>query len=75
MCYSLILSSFGKISCYGSSINSIIFVQRLYQDMENRIELAKKLGRVSKSALIEHKGFSNWDSYKSKSDHDAMLHV
>lgn len=50
-------------------------MQKLYEEMENRIELAEKLGTVSKSALIEHRGFSNWDSFRSKTDHDAMLHV
>ncbi|XP_042065291.1 cellulose synthase-like protein E2 [Salvia splendens] len=48
---------------------------KLYEDMENRIELAKKLGTVSKSTLIEHTGFSSWDSYTPKTDHDAILHI
>ncbi|KAG6423878.1 hypothetical protein SASPL_114283 [Salvia splendens] len=50
-------------------------IKKLYEDMENRIELAKKLGTVSKSTLIEHRGFSSWDSYRSKTDHDAILHM
>ncbi|XP_057795222.1 cellulose synthase-like protein E1 [Salvia miltiorrhiza] len=50
-------------------------LKKLYEEMENRIELAKKLGTVAKSALIDHRGFSSWDSYRSQTDHDAMLHI
>ncbi|KAK6154479.1 hypothetical protein DH2020_008727 [Rehmannia glutinosa] len=50
-------------------------VKKLYQVMENKIELATKLGRISKSALLEHKGFSKWDSFVSQKDHDAILQI
>ncbi|KAH6775830.1 cellulose synthase like E1 [Perilla frutescens var. hirtella] len=50
-------------------------VKKLYDDMDRKIGLAEKLESVSKSALKEHKGFSNWDSYKSQKDHGAMLHI
>lgn len=50
-------------------------VQKLYNDMENRIENATKLGRVPKEATSKHKGFSHWDSYSSRRDHDTILQV
>ncbi|GFP96438.1 cellulose synthase-like protein e1 [Phtheirospermum japonicum] len=50
-------------------------VKRLYQEMENRIEHAKKLGRNSKSGLLEHRGFANWDSFVSQRDHDTILQI
>ncbi|KAG8365161.1 hypothetical protein BUALT_Bualt18G0075500 [Buddleja alternifolia] len=50
-------------------------VKKLYQDMENRIELAKKLGNFSKNALLEHRGFSKWDTFSSKGDHDSILQI
>ncbi|KAL3851125.1 hypothetical protein ACJIZ3_013007 [Penstemon smallii] len=46
-------------------------IKKLYQDMENRIELAK----TSKNTLLEHKGFSKWDSFSSPGDHDAILQI
>lgn len=43
--------------------------------MENRIELAKNMDRVSKNASMGHKGFSKWDSFSSRNDHDTILQV
>ncbi|XP_011097753.1 cellulose synthase-like protein E1 [Sesamum indicum] len=50
-------------------------VKRLYQGMEDRIELAAKLGKIPKSALLEHRGFSKWDSFSSRRDHDTILQI
>ncbi|KAL3637538.1 hypothetical protein CASFOL_018706 [Castilleja foliolosa] len=50
-------------------------VKKLYHEMENRIELAKKHGRKSKSGLLEHGGFSDWDSFVSQRDHDTILQI
>lgn len=43
--------------------------------MESKIENAVKLGRVSEEVRSKHKGFSQWDSYSSKHDHDTILQV
>ncbi|KAK6133039.1 hypothetical protein DH2020_033194 [Rehmannia glutinosa] len=58
-----------------SQAQHLASVKKLYQVMENKIELATKLGRISKSALLEHKGFANWDSFVSQKDHDAILQI
>ncbi|CAA2986860.1 cellulose synthase E1 [Olea europaea subsp. europaea] len=56
-------------------VKALASVKRLYEDMENKVELAKRLERVSKSALLEHKGFSKWDKFSSRGDHDTILQV
>lgn len=43
--------------------------------MERRIEDATKFGEVPKEARLKHKGFSQWDSYSSRRDHDTILEV
>ncbi|KAK6133030.1 hypothetical protein DH2020_033240 [Rehmannia glutinosa] len=58
-----------------SQAQHLASVKKLYQVMENKIELATKLGRISKSAFLEHKGFANWDSFVSQKDHDAILQI
>jgi hypothetical protein len=50
-------------------------MQKLYNEMERRIEDATKLKRVPKEARLKHGGFSQWDSYTSKRDHDTILQV
>ena len=52
-----------------------IKVQKLYQDMESRIENAANMGRVPEEVHSKHKGFSQWDSYSSRSDHDTIIQV
>jgi len=52
-----------------------IEVQKLYQDMESRIENVGKMGRVPEEVHSKHKGFSQWDSYSSRRDHDTILRV
>ncbi|KAL2495846.1 Cellulose synthase-like protein E1 [Forsythia ovata] len=56
-------------------VKSLASVKKLYEDMEKKIELAKKLERVSKSALLEHRGFSKWDKFSSRGDHDTILQI
>jgi hypothetical protein len=41
--------------------------------MADRIETATMLGRIPEEARLEHEGFSQWDSYSSKRDHDTIL--
>ena len=44
--------------------------------MERRIQNAAKLGRVSEETHSKHKkAFSQWDSYSSQRDHNAILQV
>ncbi|KAK7278919.1 hypothetical protein RJT34_23958 [Clitoria ternatea] len=49
-------------------------IKKLYEDMKRRIEDASKLGAVSE-ARSKHKGFSQWDSYSSRRDHDTILQI
>jgi cellulose synthase/poly-beta-1,6-N-acetylglucosamine synthase-like glycosyltransferase len=53
----------------------LLIIKKLYEEMENRIENAAKLGRVPEEVLSKHKGFSQWDSYSSQRDHDTILQI
>ncbi|QCD78143.1 cellulose synthase A [Vigna unguiculata] len=55
--------------------NELLTIKKLYQDMESRIENAAKMGRVPKEVHSKHKGFSQWDSYSSRRDHDTILQI
>ncbi|KAL6275815.1 hypothetical protein ACE6H2_019416 [Prunus campanulata] len=48
---------------------------KLYKDMENKIENAVKLGHISEEVRSKHKGFSQWDKYKSRRVHDTILQI
>ncbi|TKY47046.1 Cellulose synthase protein E1 [Spatholobus suberectus] len=50
-------------------------IKKLYQDMESRIENAAKAGQVPEEVRSKHKGFSQWDSYSSRRDHDTILQI
>ncbi|XP_028785453.1 cellulose synthase-like protein E1 [Neltuma alba] len=50
-------------------------IKKLYQDMERRIEDATKSGQVPRDVRSKHKGFSQWDSFSSRRDHDAILQI
>ncbi|KAK7305268.1 hypothetical protein VNO77_43170 [Canavalia gladiata] len=50
-------------------------IKTLYDEMERRIEDAIKLGGVPKEARSKHMGFSQWDSYCSRRDHDTILQI
>ncbi|MED6186134.1 hypothetical protein PIB30_063920, partial [Stylosanthes scabra] len=50
-------------------------IKKLYDKMERRIEESTKMGEVPKEARLKHKGFSQWDSYSSKHDHDTILQI
>ncbi|XWS09646.1 hypothetical protein CRYUN_Cryun39dG0007500 [Craigia yunnanensis] len=41
--------------------------------MQNRIETAANLGRLSKEICSKHKGFTQWNSYASRREHDIIL--
>ncbi|XP_021287709.1 cellulose synthase-like protein E1 isoform X2 [Herrania umbratica] len=50
-------------------------IKKLYEDMENRIESAAKLGRLSKEICSKHRGFSQWNLYASRRDHHTILQI
>ncbi|XP_057723060.1 cellulose synthase-like protein E1 [Arachis stenosperma] len=50
-------------------------IKKLYDEMEKRIEDSTKMGEVPKEARLKHKGFSQWNSYSSKHDHDTILQI
>ncbi|XP_050218557.1 cellulose synthase-like protein E1 isoform X2 [Mercurialis annua] len=51
-------------------------IKKLYEEMEDKIETAMKLGRIPEEAALKHKGFSLWDSQNfSKRDHDTFLQI
>ncbi|KAJ7960952.1 putative Cellulose synthase [Quillaja saponaria] len=52
-----------------------LVIKKLYEDMENQIENAAKLGRIPEEIRSKHKGFSQWDSYSSRRDHDTILQI
>ncbi|KAL5802192.1 hypothetical protein ACOSQ4_030497 [Xanthoceras sorbifolium] len=52
-----------------------VAIKKLYEDMENQIGRAAKLGRLSGEQRSKHKGFSQWDSYSSIRDHDTILQI
>ncbi|CAJ1963856.1 unnamed protein product [Sphenostylis stenocarpa] len=58
-----------------SHAKELLTIKKLYQDMESRIENAGKMGRVPEELHSKHKGFSAWDSYSSRSDHDTILQI
>lgn len=55
--------------------DELAVIRKLYEDMKNQIENATKLGRVPEEVQSKHKGFSQWDSYSSRHDHDTILQI
>ncbi|MCL7036088.1 hypothetical protein MKW94_007312 [Papaver nudicaule] len=56
-------------------ISDFLLLQRLYEDMKNRIEAAIKSGKVSEEMKEQHKGFSEWTSEITKRDHHTILQI
>ncbi|XP_050371384.1 cellulose synthase-like protein E1 [Argentina anserina] len=50
-------------------------IKKLYENMASKIDNAVKLGRISEEVKSKHEGFSQWDSYSSKRDHDTILRI
>ncbi|XVF77061.1 hypothetical protein PTKIN_Ptkin14bG0009600 [Pterospermum kingtungense] len=67
------------VSVSGSHDNNLAkrlaSIKKLYEDMENRIETAANLGRVSKEISSKHRGFSQCNSYASRHDHDTIVQI
>ncbi|KAL5548642.1 hypothetical protein UlMin_003873 [Ulmus minor] len=55
--------------------SEFVNIKKLYEDMENFIEIATKLGQIQEEERSKHKGFSHWDSYSSRLDHDTLLQI
>ncbi|KAL6204114.1 hypothetical protein ACLB2K_021383 [Fragaria x ananassa] len=53
----------------------LALIKKLYEDMATKVENAVKLGRIPEEVRSKHKGFSQWDSYSSKRDHDTILQI
>ncbi|MCL7034144.1 hypothetical protein MKW94_000956 [Papaver nudicaule] len=60
-------------SCFNSEEWSAMKI--LYEEMENRIETATKLGKVPDEMRARHQGFSEWDSVSSPRDHQTILQI
>ncbi|KAJ6423706.1 hypothetical protein OIU84_024641 [Salix udensis] len=58
-----------------SQTSDFLAIKKLYREMEDRIETATMLGRIPEEARLKHEGFSQWDSYSSKRDHDTILKI
>ncbi|XP_047334873.1 cellulose synthase-like protein E1 [Impatiens glandulifera] len=53
----------------------ILFCQKLYQEMAEKISRSTKLGKITED-LQQHKGFSKWNSdHSSRHDHDTILQI
>lgn len=51
-------------------------MQKLYNQMQHRIETATRLGGVSNETRDQlHKGFHEWKSNTTSSDHQAIIQV
>ncbi|CAH9087415.1 unnamed protein product [Cuscuta epithymum] len=50
-------------------------LKKRYQEMENRIMIACKLGRVPTYDLFEERGYSKWDPSSSPGNHAAMVKI
>nr|XP_028955237.1 cellulose synthase-like protein E1 isoform X3 [Malus domestica] len=50
-------------------------IKKLYKHIEKEIENIVKLGCVSEEVRSKRKGFSQWDSYSSRRDHDTILQI
>uniref|UniRef100_A0A5B7C9R6 Putative cellulose synthase-like protein E1 n=1 Tax=Davidia involucrata TaxID=16924 RepID=A0A5B7C9R6_DAVIN len=70
-----LLSSESSDPLDANHAKELTLIKKLYKDMENRIESAAKLGRISEEVRLQHEGFSQWDSFSSRRDHDTILQI
>ncbi|XP_058115292.1 cellulose synthase-like protein E6 [Magnolia sinica] len=50
-------------------------MKKMYEEMENRIDTAGKLGRIPEEVRQKHKGFSEWNSGITSRDHQPILQI
>ncbi|GAV68834.1 EMP24_GP25L domain-containing protein/Cellulose_synt domain-containing protein [Cephalotus follicularis] len=62
-------------SHYANQAKDLVDIKKLYEDMKHRIENVAKQGQIPEEVRSKHKGFSQWDSYSSRSDHDSFLQI
>uniref|UniRef100_A0A7N2R8K6 Cellulose synthase-like protein E1 n=1 Tax=Quercus lobata TaxID=97700 RepID=A0A7N2R8K6_QUELO len=48
---------------------------KLYKQMENRIDSAIEMGEIPKEIRDQHKGFSEWNSKVTKQDHQSIVKI
>ncbi|KAH7843196.1 hypothetical protein Vadar_013722 [Vaccinium darrowii] len=66
---------FSSDSCNTIKDKELATVKKLYEEMENRITTAVKLGGIPGDVDLNHKGFSQWNSSSSRRDHDTILQI
>lgn len=52
-----------------------MFLQKLYEAMNTRIESVVKKGGIPKEIKEKHKGFSEWNSKVTRNDHQSIVQV
>nr|XP_023881643.1 cellulose synthase-like protein E6 isoform X2 [Quercus suber]POF22855.1 cellulose synthase-like protein e6 [Quercus suber] len=50
-------------------------MKNLYEEMEDRINSAVKMGTIPKETRDQHKGFSEWNSKVTKQDHQSIVQI
>ncbi|MFS7963710.1 putative cellulose synthase (UDP-forming) [Helianthus anomalus] len=50
-------------------------IKKLFEEMKDRTENVMNNGRVHDELRLEHKGFTEWDSFTSPKDHAAIVQV
>ncbi|XP_020693015.2 cellulose synthase-like protein E6 [Dendrobium catenatum] len=63
------------VPVHDSSFSDWTTMEKLYKDMESRIDAAMKLGDISKEIKAKHEGFSEWSSNISSKDHQAIVKI
>ncbi|TYK23158.1 cellulose synthase-like protein E1 isoform X2 [Cucumis melo var. makuwa] len=53
----------------------VVFIQKLYKELESRINVSVKLGQIPKEIRSSIKGLSQWKSYVSRRDHDTLFQI
>ncbi|KGN44128.1 cellulose synthase-like protein E1 [Cucumis sativus] len=53
----------------------VVFIQKLYKELESRINVSVKLGQIPKEIRSSIKGLSQWKSYVSRRDHDTLIQI
>ncbi|KAJ4725303.1 Cellulose synthase [Melia azedarach] len=66
---------FVSLPRHNNQSKDLVSIKRLYEEMENRIQTATKLGRITEEIRRKHIGFSQWDTYSSRFDHDTILQI
>ncbi|KAL8228303.1 hypothetical protein R6Q57_015887 [Mikania cordata] len=52
-----------------------LVIKKLYNQMQDRVDTATRLGRVSDETRELHKGFNEWNSNSTSADHQAIVQI